>query len=166
MEECWVTWEEAGTEGEAGEGSLSRHGCPQARHASAPTARAGLQPPPLSCGFPSGLRSGLRSPVLLRLWSLGGLSGVRMAGSRPAGAWLSRDLLVKLRGKRERHRQWKQGQISWEEHRDAARLCRDGVRRANVQTELDLARDAENNKKGFYRYVSQKRKVKESVPPR
>jgi len=29
----------------------------------------------------------------------------------------------------------------------------------------DLARDAENNKKGFYRYVSQKRKLKESVTP-
>jgi len=28
-----------------------------------------------------------------------------------------------------------------------------------------LARDAKNNKKGFYRYVKQKRKVKESVPP-
>ena len=31
--------------------------------------------------------------------------------------------------------------------------------------ELDLAKDAEKSKKGFYRYVSQKRKVKESVPP-
>jgi len=44
-------------------------------------------------------------------------------------------------------------------------LCRDEVRRAKVQLELNLARDAKNNKKGFYRYVSQKRKVKESVPP-
>jgi len=33
-----------------------------------------------------------------------------------------------------------------------------------VQLELNLARDTKNNKKGFYRYVSQKRKVKESVP--
>ena len=44
-------------------------------------------------------------------------------------------------------------------------MCRDGVRRAKAQLELNLARDAENNKKGFYRYVSQKRKVKESVRP-
>jgi len=28
-----------------------------------------------------------------------------------------------------------------------------------------LARDAKNNKKGFYRYVSLKKMVKESVPP-
>ncbi|KFM05399.1 hypothetical protein AS27_15836, partial [Aptenodytes forsteri] len=84
-------------------------------------------------------------------------------GKRPA--WLSRDLLVKLKGKKEMHRQWKQGQVSWEEYGDAARLCRDGVRKAKVWMELNLARDAKNNKKGFYRYVSQKRKVKESILP-
>ncbi|KFQ75511.1 hypothetical protein N337_12410, partial [Phoenicopterus ruber ruber] len=83
-------------------------------------------------------------------------------GKRPA--WLSRDLLVKIKGKREMHRQWKQGQVSWEEYRDAAQLCRDGVRKAKAWLALNLARDAKNNK-GFYRYVSQKRKVKESIPP-
>ncbi|KAK4815257.1 hypothetical protein QYF61_023993 [Mycteria americana] len=84
-------------------------------------------------------------------------------GKRPA--WLSRDLLVKLKSKRELHRQWKQGQATGEECRDAARLCRDGVRKAKAQLELNLARDAKNSKKGFYRYINQKRKVKESVPP-
>jgi len=85
-------------------------------------------------------------------------------GKRPA--WLCRDLLVKLKGKRELHRQWKQGQETWKEYRDAAWLCRGGVRKAKAQLELNLARDAKNNKKGFYRYVNQKKKVKESVPPR
>jgi len=42
-------------------------------------------------------------------------------------------------------------------------LCRDEVRRAKAQLELNLARNAKNNK-GFYMYVSQKRKVKESIP--
>ncbi|KFZ48948.1 hypothetical protein N338_11822, partial [Podiceps cristatus] len=84
-------------------------------------------------------------------------------GKRPA--WLRREMLVELRRKRDLHRQWKQGQASWGEYRDTARLCRDGVRRAKVQLELNLARDAKNNKKGFYRYISRKRKVKESVPP-
>jgi len=59
------------------------------------------------------------------------------------------------------HRQWKQGQISREEYRDAARLCGDGIRKTKVQLELNLARDAKNNNKGFY---SQKRKVKDDVP--
>ncbi|KFQ14520.1 hypothetical protein N330_10734, partial [Leptosomus discolor] len=73
----------------------------------------------------------------------------------------SQDLLVKLKDKKEMHRQWKQGQVSWKEHRDSAQLCRNGIRKAKVQLELNLARDAKNDKKGFYRYVSQKRKVKE-----
>jgi len=44
-------------------------------------------------------------------------------------------------------------------------LCREGARRTEVQLELNLARDAKSNKKGFCRCVNQKRKVKESVPP-
>jgi len=83
-------------------------------------------------------------------------------GKRPT--WLSQDLLVKLKGKKEMHRQWKQGQVSWEEYKDTAQQCRSGVRKAKVQLELNLTRDAKNNQKGFYRYVRQKRKVKESAP--
>jgi len=82
-------------------------------------------------------------------------------GKRPA--WLSQDLLIKLRGRKEMHRQWMQGQVSWEEYRDAAQLCRDDARKAKAPLELNLARDTKNNK-GIYRYVRQKRKVKESVP--
>jgi len=63
-------------------------------------------------------------------------------GKRPA--WLSRHLLAKLKGKRGLHRQWKQEQVSWEEYRDTARLCREEVRRAKVWLELNLARDAKN----------------------
>jgi len=61
--------------------------------------------------------------------------------------------------------QWKQGQITWKDYRDAAWLRREEVRRAKARLELNLARNVKNNKKGFYRYVSQKRKVKESVRP-
>jgi len=55
--------------------------------------------------------------------------------------------------------------MAWEEYRDAAWLCMDGFRRAKAQLELSLARDAKSNNEGFYGYVNQKRKVKESVPP-
>ncbi|KFZ67293.1 hypothetical protein N338_10186, partial [Podiceps cristatus] len=82
-------------------------------------------------------------------------------GKKPA--WLTRDMLVKLKSKRELHRQWKQGRVTCEEYRDAARLCRDGVRKAKAQLELNLARNTKNSKKGFYRYLNQKRKVKENV---
>jgi len=64
------------------------------------------------------------------------------------------------------HRQWKQGQVSWEEYRDAAQLCTDGVRKVKARIDLNLAGDVNHNNKGFYRYVSQKRKVKESIPLR
>ena len=52
------------------------------------------------------------------------------------------------------HRQWKQGWTTREEYRDAARLCRDGVRNAKAQLELVLARGAKKDKKGFYRYIN------------
>jgi len=84
-------------------------------------------------------------------------------GKRPT--WPIQDLVVKLKGKKEIHKQWKQGQVSWEDYRDTARLYRDEVRQAKVQLELNLARDARNGKKDFYRCVSQKRKVKENIPP-
>ncbi|KFQ18254.1 hypothetical protein N331_11172, partial [Merops nubicus] len=83
-------------------------------------------------------------------------------GRRPT--WLSQDLLVRLKNKMRLHKQWKQGQISWGEFRDAARLCRDKVRKAKGQLELNLGREAKENKKGFYKYMNQKKKVKEGIP--
>ncbi|GAB0204051.1 hypothetical protein GRJ2_002870700 [Grus japonensis] len=69
-------------------------------------------------------------------------------GRRPS--CLSKDLLIKLKCKKEIHRQWNQGHVSWEEYRDADWMCRHGTRKVKVQLELNLARDAKNNKKGFY----------------
>ena len=76
-------------------------------------------------------------------------------------AWLNQHLLVKWKSKKKMHRQWKQGQVTWEEYRVAARLCGDEVRKAKAQLELDLARGAKKNKKGFYRYISMKKKVQD-----
>jgi len=59
------------------------------------------------------------------------------------------------------HRQYSQGQVSWEECRDAAQFYRNYVRKAKAQLERNLARVAKNNK-DCYRYVSRKRKAKES----
>lgn len=62
--------------------------------------------------------------------------------------------------KKKTHKQWKQGQVLWEEYKEVGRLCRDWVRKAEAQLELHLARDTKNKKKGFYRYLNQKRKSK------
>ena len=42
-------------------------------------------------------------------------------------------------------------------------MNKDWVRKAKAHLDLKLARDTKNNK-GLYRCISQKRKVKESVP--
>ena len=60
------------------------------------------------------------------------------------------------------HKQWKQGQVTWEEYRDTATgLCRDGVRKARAQLKLSFARGTKRNKRGFYRYINWKRKFQD-----
>lgn len=83
-------------------------------------------------------------------------------GRRPA--WLCKDHLVKLKHKKEINMQWKQGHTSWEEYRDTAWEFRDGIRNAKAQLELNLTRNMKNNKKGFYRYIGQKRKINKDLP--
>lgn len=39
-------------------------------------------------------------------------------------------------------------------------MCRDGIRKDMAQLELNLSRDAKNNNNSFYRYMSQKMKIK------
>lgn len=68
-------------------------------------------------------------------------------------ASLSQDLLTKLKYKNEMHRQWRQEHASWEDYRNMAWECRDGIRRAKAQLVLNLARNTENKKKSFYRYI-------------
>ncbi|CAM5100848.1 unnamed protein product [Eretmochelys imbricata] len=52
-----------------------------------------------------------------------------------------------------------------EEYKNIAWACRNEIRRAKSHLELQLARDVKSNKKGFFRYVGNKKKAKESVGP-
>jgi len=79
--------------------------------------------------------------------------------------WVNKELLAKLKQKKEAYRGWKQGQITWEEHREIVRVAREQVRKAKALTELNLARDVKGNKKACYRYVSDRRKTGENVGP-
>ena len=45
------------------------------------------------------------------------------------------------------------------------RVCRDAVRKTKAQLKLKLARDVKNYKEGFFRYVNNKQKQKESISP-
>ncbi|GAB0178229.1 mitochondrial enolase superfamily member 1 [Grus japonensis] len=78
---------------------------------------------------------------------------------------MKKELLDKLKHKKEAYRGWKQGQVAWEEYREIVRAARDQVRKAKVLTELNLARDIKGNKKSFCRYISDKRKMRENVGP-
>ncbi|KFQ53309.1 hypothetical protein N333_01103, partial [Nestor notabilis] len=79
--------------------------------------------------------------------------------------WMEKELLRKLRGKKEAYRQWKQGQATWGDYRNVVREARDQVRKAKAQLELNLARDVKNNRKGFYRYIANKRHGRDNVGP-
>ncbi|GAB0178252.1 hypothetical protein GRJ2_000290500 [Grus japonensis] len=78
--------------------------------------------------------------------------------------WM-KELLGKVRHKKEAYRGWKQGQVAWEEYRETVRAARDRVRKAKALIEINLARDVKDNKKSFYRYVSGKRRTRENMGP-
>ena len=44
-------------------------------------------------------------------------------------------------------------------------MCRDRIRKAKVQMELNLVRNVKDNMNGSYRYIGRKRQAKESAPP-
>ncbi|KAK4823576.1 hypothetical protein QYF61_003580 [Mycteria americana] len=77
--------------------------------------------------------------------------------------WLNCKLLSLLKTKREAYQRWKSGQIPIENYKGIARTCRDAVRKAKAQLKLRLARHVKNYKQGFFRYVNNKQKQKEST---
>ncbi|GAB0204618.1 mitochondrial enolase superfamily member 1 [Grus japonensis] len=80
-------------------------------------------------------------------------------------AWMSKELLEKLKRKKEVYRIWRKGAATWEEYRDVIRVCRHETRKAKAHLELNLARDVKDNKKGFFKYISSKRKTRKNVGP-
>ncbi|GAB0205472.1 mitochondrial enolase superfamily member 1 [Grus japonensis] len=79
--------------------------------------------------------------------------------------WMNKELLGKVKQKKEAFRGWKQGQVAWEEYRETVQAARDQVRKAKALIEISLARDVKDNKKSFYRYASDKRRMRENVGP-
>lgn len=52
-----------------------------------------------------------------------------------------------------------QDQVTHEEYGDTAQTCRNGVRKAKAPLELNLTRDVKDSKKGFCRYINNRRKT-------
>ncbi|GAB0186361.1 hypothetical protein GRJ2_001101400 [Grus japonensis] len=89
----------------------------------------------------------------------------RKSGKTRRPAWMNKELLSKLKHKKEAYGGWKQGWVAWEEYRETVQAARDQVKKAKALIELNLARDIKDNKKSFYRYASDKRKTRENVGP-
>ncbi|GAB0204631.1 hypothetical protein GRJ2_002928700 [Grus japonensis] len=79
--------------------------------------------------------------------------------------WMNKEVLGKVKQKKEACRGWKQGQVAWEEYRETVPAAREQVRKAKALIEISLAKDVKDNKKSFYRYVSDKRRTRENVGP-
>ncbi|KAK4824299.1 LOW QUALITY PROTEIN: hypothetical protein QYF61_013044 [Mycteria americana] len=84
-------------------------------------------------------------------------------GRRPA--WLNRELWLELRKKRRVYDLWRKGQATQEDYMHVMGLCRKKIRRAKTQLELNLATAVKDNKKCFYKYISNKRRAKENLHP-
>ncbi|KAK4811322.1 hypothetical protein QYF61_024458 [Mycteria americana] len=80
-------------------------------------------------------------------------------------AWLTRELWLELRKKRRVYDLWKKGQATQEDYKGVARLCREKIRRAKAELELNLAAAVKDNKKHFFKDISSKRRAKENLQP-
>ncbi|KAF4790719.1 hypothetical protein TURU_138206 [Turdus rufiventris] len=80
-------------------------------------------------------------------------------------AWACRELLVNLKWNKEIYGIWNKGQVMWEDCRNIIRVFRHTMRKDKTHLGLSLARDIKDNKKGFYKYISSKRKIRENVRP-
>ncbi|KAK4815927.1 hypothetical protein QYF61_010184 [Mycteria americana] len=69
------------------------------------------------------------------------------------------------RKKRRVYDLWKKGRATQEDYKGVARLCREKIRRAKAELELNLAAAVKDNKKHFFKYISSKRTAKENLQP-
>ncbi|KAK4807004.1 LOW QUALITY PROTEIN: hypothetical protein QYF61_000333 [Mycteria americana] len=80
-------------------------------------------------------------------------------------AWLNREYWLELRKKKRVYDLWKKGQATQEDYKDVVRLCREKIRRAKAQLQLNLATAIKDNKKCFCKYINNKRRAKENLHP-
>ncbi|CAM5140370.1 unnamed protein product [Natator depressus] len=74
---------------------------------------------------------------------------------------MSKHLREVIKKKQKAYREWKMGGISKESYLIEVRTCRDKVRQAKSQVELDLAKGIKTNSKRFYSPINKKKTKKE-----
>lgn len=69
---------------------------------------------------------------------------------------MNKELLTKLKHKKEAYGSQKKGQVTQEEYRDTVWEYRDGVRKAKAHLELTFTKDIKGSKKSSYCYITSK----------
>ena len=58
---------------------------------------------------------------------------------------------------------WKKGQEIQGEYKEVVRICKEIIRRAKAELELNLTIGVKENKKLFYKYINSRRKTEENL---
>ena len=75
---------------------------------------------------------------------------------------MNRELFLRLQEKKRIHLLWKKGRATQKEYKEV-KMCREKIRQAKAQLELNLAAGVKRNKNLFYRYMNSKRRTKENL---
>lgn len=78
---------------------------------------------------------------------------------RPAR--LNKEVFSKLQHQKETFKKWKKSHVIQEKYKDIVRTC--SVKKAKTNLECNVVRDVKGNKKGVFRHISNKRKIRENV---
>ncbi|CAM5091339.1 unnamed protein product [Eretmochelys imbricata] len=91
--------------------------------------------------------------------------GKKFIGRSCRPSWMSKHLREVIKKKQKAYREWKMGAISKESYLIEVRTCRDKVRQAKSQVDLDLAKGIKTNSKRFYSHINKKKTKKEEMGP-
>ncbi|GAB0207774.1 hypothetical protein GRJ2_003243100 [Grus japonensis] len=72
-------------------------------------------------------------------------------------------ILLELKRKRKVYGHWKQGQATREDYRDAVGHCSEKIPVCKAQLEFKLASTVKDNKKGVFKYVNSKRRIRDNI---
>lgn len=61
--------------------------------------------------------------------------------------WITKEFLNNLTYKKEVHREWKQGQLTWDKYREIIQTARDQVKQAEALIKLNLAKDTNGKRR-------------------
>ena len=75
---------------------------------------------------------------------------------------MNSELFLRLQEKKRIYLLWKKGRATWKEYREVVKMCREKIRKAKAQLELNLAAGVKGNKKLLQVYQQQEEDQGES----